>query len=312
MVNDPAINPDCLAYAVKHDSFYGKSSIDIVEMGCSLMLNGVRVEITQEPNIEKIPWAKNKVDYIIDTTGQNSNCQNASKFLVGGVKRVIVTGCSSVPIFIFGVNQTCYELDMKVVSAGTPCMNALLPLLKILHEHFSIEQAMSRVIRPVTNSDNILDGTTGLSCRGTRSILNTFTPIVPFTTPDFVNRIIPELEGKNASTAIRVCAPIVGAVSLTVRLRKEATYDIIKCRLKEASESYMKGIVGFTEESATSSDMIGNTNSCIVDAKSGISIDKRISNVYAWYDSELGFASRIFDLASYMASREGCPSDSRV
>nr|CAI5849280.1 unnamed protein product [Callosobruchus analis] len=312
MVNDPAINSDCLAYILKHDSFYGPSSIDIVEMGCSIMLDGVRVEITQESKIEKIPWAKNKVEYVIDTTGANSTCQTASKFLTGGVKRVIVTGCSNVPIFIFGVNQCCYELDMKVVSAGTPCMNALMPLLRIIHEHFCIEQAMSRVMRPLTTSDNILDGTTGLCCRGTRAALNAFTPCISFTTPDFVNKIMPELEGKNQSTALRISVPVVGAVSLTVKLGKEATYDVLKCRLKEASETFMKGIVGFTEDHVISTDMIGNTNSCVVDAKAGISIGKCMANVYAWYDSELGFASRIFDLANYMASREGCPPGSKA
>nr|CAH7753628.1 unnamed protein product [Callosobruchus chinensis] len=203
MVNDPAINSDCLAYILKHDSFYGPSPIDIVEMGCSIMLDGVRVEITQESNIEKIPWAKNKVEYVIDTTGENSTCQKASKFLTGGSEKSYRDRLLQCANFHFRSKPMLLRVRHESCIRWYSLYERTHALLRVIHEHYCIEQAMSRVMRPLTNSDNILDGTKGLCCRGTRAILNAFTPCVPFTTPNFVNKIMPELEGKNESTALR-------------------------------------------------------------------------------------------------------------
>ncbi|CAG9813425.1 unnamed protein product [Phaedon cochleariae] len=308
MVNDPNVKPDCFGYLLKNDSLYGKSHMEIVEMGSCLMIDSQRVEITSESKIEKIPWQKCKVDYVIDTTGQNQNCNKASAFLTEGIKKVIVTGCSNVPIFIVGINHACFDVNMKTVSAASPSLNAVMPVLRVLHENFQIQQAMVTEIQPLTNSDKILDDAYGAtSCRSSRSSLTSFSPTQSSSGQEFVNRVMPELEGKTASAAIKIPIPCIGAIDVTAKFGKEAPYEVIKDKFKEASQGYLKNILKYSEENLVSTDIIGDPHSCVFDAKAGVALSKCMVKVFAWYDSEMGFANRIYDLTNYMSSRESCP-----
>ncbi|XP_074037929.1 glyceraldehyde-3-phosphate dehydrogenase [Leptinotarsa decemlineata] len=307
MINDPHLTTESMAYLLKNDSLYGKFKSEVVEMGSSIMVDGQRVEVTSENKIEQIPWKKCNVEYVIDTTGQNANCNKASMFLTEGIKRVIVSGCSNVPIFIVGVNHACFELNMKTVSASTPSLNCVMPLLKVLHENFEIQEAIVTTLEPLNNHDKILDeGYGAISSRSSRSCLNSFFPIVSTSSQKFVDRIMPELEKKTESTAIKIPVPCVGAVEVTAKLGKEAPYELVKHRFNDASQGYLRGMIRYTEEELVSTDIIGDPHSCIFDAKAGIGLTKCLVKIFAWYDCETGFANRVYDLANYIGSRENC------
>lgn len=134
--------------------------------------------------------------------------------------------------------------------------------------------------------------------------------IIPATTgaAKAIGRVIPSLDGKITGLALRVPVPTVSVVDLTVRLGKDASYEDIKCKIKEASETYLKGILGYVDEDLVSSDFLGDPRSSIFDAKAGIPLSRSFVKLIAWYDNEYGYSCRVVDLLNYMASREGCPS----
>lgn len=123
-----------------------------------------------------------------------------------------------------------------------------------------------------------------------------------------IGKVIPSLDGKLTGLALRVPVPTVSVVDLTVRLGKDASYDDIKCKVKEASDTYLKGILGYTDEDMVSSDFLGDPRSTIFDAKAGVPLTKNFVKLIAWYDNEYGYSCRVVDLINYMASRENCPS----
>ncbi|KAJ8923247.1 hypothetical protein NQ315_001803 [Exocentrus adspersus] len=306
MINDANVPTECLNKLIKKDTYHGNFSVVIETSKDGIILDGSKIHIFRETAADKAPWSKIGVDYVIDTTGRNSSCADASKYVTAGVKRIIVTGCSNIPMFVMGVNHACITKEMKSISATSPSMNCLAPILRVLHEFFEIEEAASTAFIPLDNSDNILDDGTPHGCRAIRSVMGNFYPTSATTKGSFINKIIPELEGKTESSAIKIPVPCVGAIDITVKFRKEAPINILRCKLKEASQSYMQHIMGFTDDDVGSSDIIGNPNSCVVDAKATIAISKCSAKVFAWYDAEYAFANRLYDLAKYLCSREDC------
>ncbi|XP_018565854.1 glyceraldehyde-3-phosphate dehydrogenase-like [Anoplophora glabripennis] len=306
MINDAELPTKCVGYLIRNDTYYGKFAGDIVEMDDSISVDGLRIEISREPNPEKIQWSKNGVEYIIDTTGKNTTCNLASKFLRAGVKRVIVTGCSNVPMFIVGVNHACFTKEMKSISAATPSMNCLAVMMKVLHENFEIEEAMATAFHPLNSSDKILDDPGPSNCRSSRSAIMSFSPTDATTKKEVVDKIMPELEGKTESAAIKIPVACVGGIDLTVKFKKNAPAEMIRCKLKDASDGPMKEVLGYSDEELVSSDLIGNSKSCVIDSKSAVNCSKCTAKIFAWYDAEHAFASRLFDLAKYISSREDC------
>ncbi|KAF7265800.1 glyceraldehyde-3-phosphate dehydrogenase-like isoform X2 [Rhynchophorus ferrugineus] len=307
IVNDPNLSPQCMGYLFKQDTFYGTFKKDIVELDNCILVDGQRIEAVQETDLTKIPWNKHcPVEYIVDTTGEHTTCRSASMHLRDGIKAAIVTGNSDIPIFIMGVNHTCYKPDMKTVSVSSPSMNCLTAMLRVVHENFKVERAMATAIHPISNSDKILDDITGSVCRESRSAIINFMPVRSAAPGRYVSRVMPELEGKVESTAVKIPVPCIGAVDLTVMLGKEITYDLVGAKIKEAADCYMKGVIRYSAEDLASSDIIGDPHSCVFDAKAGVGLQKNIVNLFSWYDAEYAFAHRLYDMVKYIASREVC------
>ncbi|XP_030754236.1 glyceraldehyde-3-phosphate dehydrogenase 2-like [Sitophilus oryzae] len=307
IVNDSNLSPQCMGYLFKNDSFYGSFKREIIEMDNCILLNGQRIEAVHESNITKIPWNKGcPVEYIIDTTGRNISCASASQHLRESVKRVIVTGNADIPIFIMGVNHTCYKPDMKTVSVSSPSLNCLAAMLRVVHENFKVEKAMATAILPLTNSDKILDDNGGSVCRESRSAIVNFLPVGSAAPGRYVSRVMPELEDKVESTAVKIPVPCVGAVDLTAILGKPASYDLVAAKIKEAADCYMKGVIRYSVEDLVSSDIVGDPHSCVFDSKAGLGLGKNAVKLFGWYDAEYAYAHRLYDLLKYVISREVC------
>lgn len=307
-IND-LVGPDHLAYLLKYDSTHGKFSKEVKFDENAIVVDGKRILTFKEKDPSALPWKSLNIDYCIEATGCFLKMDEASKHLSAGAKRVIITAPAKdgIPTFVMGVNEHKYRPEKDLVVSNASCTtNCLAPLVKVLLDRFGIEEGLMTTIHAMTASQHIIDGHAKKDWRGGRGACQN---IIPATTgaAKAVSECIPEVAGKLTGMAFRVPVVDVSVVDLTVRLIKETTYADVCKALKEASESSLKGILGYVDEEVVSSDFVGSTYSGIFDQKAGIALNGHFFKLIAWYDNEIGYSARVVDLLMYMASKEKLP-----
>ena len=290
---------DYMAYQLKYDSIFGRFDGDIEIGENELIVNGQHIHVFSESDASLIRWADCGAEYIVESTGAFNTMEKAALHKVGGAKKVILTAPSKddiMPTFVIGVNEDTYTPDMDIVSNASCTTNCLAPLAKIIHQSFGIEQALMS-----TAKQKAVDARAGRDWRTGRSVFNN---IIPSTTgaAKAVGRVIPELKGKMTGMSFRVPTNDVSVVDLTARLKTNTTYEEICKKIKEASETYMKGIVSYIADDVVSSDMLGDSHTCIFDEKAGIMLDDNFVKLIAWYDNEWGYSNKVVDLIAHMYS----------
>ncbi|CAO1314092.1 unnamed protein product [Diamesa hyperborea] len=303
-VNDPFIGLDYMVYMFKFDSTHGRFKGDVHAEGGFLVINGKKITVFQERDPKCIAWAKAGAEYVVESTGVFTTIETASYHLVGGAKKVIISAPSAdAPMFVVGVNLEAYNPTMTVVSNASCTTNCLAPLAKVIHDNFEIVEGLMTTVHATTATQKTVDGPSGKLWRDGRGAGQN---IIPAATgaAKAVTKVIPTLAGKLTGMAFRVPVPDVSVVDLTVRLAKAAPYDLIKQKVKEASEGAMKGILGYTDEEVVSSDFIGDTHSSIFDASAGISLNDNFVKLISWYDNEYGYSNRVIDLIKYMQNKD--------
>lgn len=304
-VND-LVPADNLAYLFKHDTVHGKYPKPVRAEGNKLIIDGHEIEVIAEKDPVLLPWAKLKIDYVVESTGRYTHREDASKHLKAGAKRVLISapGKDGIPTYVMGVNHTQYNSETDDVLCNASCTtNCLAPLCKVLLDRFGIEEGLMTTVHSLTASQPTVDGPSHKDWRGGRAAsLN----IIPSSTgaAKAVTLCLPELKGKLTGMAFRVPTPDVSVVDLTVRLSRDTNYEEICNAMDMAAETSLKGILATTNEELVSSDFIGNPYSCIFDKKAGIELNPRFFKLIAWYDNELGYSQRIVDLMEYMASKD--------
>lgn len=222
----------------------------------------------------------------------------------GGAKKVVITAPSNdAPMFVVGVNHESYDPDMTIVSNASCTTNCLAPLAKAINDNFGIIEGLMTTVHAVTATQKTVDGPSGKDWRSGRGAGQN---IIPASTgaAKAVGKVIPALNGKLTGMALRVPTPDVSVVDLTCRLQRAASYDQIKEVIKKAAAGPLKGILSYTEDEVVSTDFIGDTHSCIFDAKAGIALNDNFVKLVAWYDNECGYSHRVLDLACYMHQRD--------
>ena len=299
-VNCSMTNQQFLQY-LQYDSSHGKFPVESTYVDeKSIIINNNKVFRFQERQANKIDWDQAGVEYIIDCTGAFKTMENAKLHLqFTNVKKIIVSSPSiDIPMYVMGVNHKKYNGE-TIVSNASCTTNCLAPIVKTIHENFIIEEALMSTIHSTTSSQNTLDNKSRKNLRLGRSCLNN---IIPSTTgaAKCVGKVIPELEGKINGISLRVPTSNVSVVDLTVHLKNSTSYEeIIKC-LKNAEKKELNGILKVSDEELVSSDFIGDTHSCIVDANAGIELNPRFFKIIAWYDNEWGYSNRLVDLLEYI------------
>merc|ERR1712136_610623 len=221
----------------------------------------------------------------------------------GGAKKVIISAPSpDAPMFVVGVNLDAYDPSMDIVSNASCTTNCLAPLAKVINDKFGIEEGLMTTVHAYTATQKTVDGPSNKALRDGRGAAQN---IIPASTgaAKAVGKVIPELNRKLTGMAFRVPTPDVSVVDLTVRLSKEASYEEICAKLKEASEGPMKGILGYTEDMVVSTDFLGDDRSSIFDAKAGIQLSPTFVKLVSWYDNEFGYSNRVIDLIKFMQSK---------
>ncbi|KAL1881098.1 hypothetical protein VTK73DRAFT_4775 [Phialemonium thermophilum] len=300
-VNDPFIEPHYAAYMLKYDSTHGIFKQEVTTEGNDLVVGGKKVKFYNERDPANIPWKDTGAEYIVESTGVFTTTEKAKAHLKGGAKKVIISAPSAdAPMYVMGVNEKTYDGKADVISNASCTTNCLAPLAKVINDKFTIIEGLMTTIHATTATQKTVDGPSNKDWRGGRGAGQN---IIPSSTgaAKAVGKVIPELNGKLTGMSMRVPTANVSVVDLTCRIEKGATYDEIKAAIKEAAEGPLKGILAYTEDDIVSTDINGNPNSSIFDAKAGISLNKNFVKLVSWYDNEWGYSRRVLDLLAYIA-----------
>ena len=302
-IND-LIDVDYMAYMLKYDSTHGlfKGSVEVKEG--HLVVNGNAIRVTAEKSPANLKWGEIGADYIIESTGIFLTKESAQAHIDAGAKKVIMSAPSKddTPMFVMGVNEHTYTPDMNFVSNASCTTNCLAPIAKVLNDNWGIEEGLMTTVHATTATQKTVDGPSAKDWRGGRGAGQN---IIPSSTgaAKAVGKVIPELNGKLTGMAFRVPTPDVSVVDLTVRLKKPAKYAEICAKMKEASETSMKGVLGYTEDAVVSNDFIGDARTSIFDAEAGIQLSDTFVKVVSWYDNEWGYSNKVVDLLTYIANK---------
>ncbi|HXG09998.1 MAG TPA: type I glyceraldehyde-3-phosphate dehydrogenase [Gemmataceae bacterium] len=313
-VND-LVPADNLAYLLKYDSTQGrfngsvgseKSSSSVAEDD-TLVVNGYKIKclaIKEGPTA--LPWKQLGVEYVIESTGLFTDAEKARGHLAAGAKKVIISAPAKGEdiTIVMGVNHEKYDPAKHHIISNASCTtNCLAPLVHVLlKEGFGIEEGLMTTVHSYTATQKTVDGPSKKDWKGGRAAAIN---IIPSTTgaAKAVGLAIPEVKGKLTGMAFRVPTPTVSVVDLTVRTVKETSYKDICAAMRRASESYLRGILAYTEDEVVSTDFIHDAHSSIFDAGSGIELNSRFFKLISWYDNEWGYSHRCVDLLKYMVSK---------
>jgi glyceraldehyde 3-phosphate dehydrogenase len=300
-INDPFMDLDYMVYMFKYDSTHGRFKGHVGKEGDKLVIDGHKIAVYVEKDPTKIPWSATGAEVVVESTGVFTDKAKASAHLQGGAKRVVISAPSNdAPMYVCGVNEHTYTPDVQILSNASCTTNCLAPLAKIIHEKFGIVEALMTTVHATTATQKTVDGPSGKDWRAGRGAGQN---IIPASTgaAKAVGKVLPALNGKLTGMAFRVPNPDVSVVDLTVRTEKPCSYEDIKKAMKEASEGPLKNIIGYTEDEVVSTDFLGDSRSCIFDAKAGISLNNNFHKLIAWYDNEWGYSHRVIDLIRYIS-----------
>ena len=304
-VNDLA-EPEALAYAFKYDSIHGIYPGEVEVKGDTMTVDGDPFKVLSEKDPAKLPWRELGADYVIESTGKFRKLDELNVHLKQGARRVIVT----VPTkdflestVVLGVNDRVITKDAKIISNASCTTNCAAPMALVLEETFGIKRGLMNTIHAYTNDQRLVD----MPHKDFRRSRNAATNIIPTETgaAKAVGLVIPSLKGKLDGLAMRVPVPDGSVVDLTVELKKPAAADEINAAMKAASEGRLKGIMQYCTDPIVSSDIVGNSHSCIFDAELTQVIDGSFAKVIGWYDNEWGYSTRVEDLIVKVAMMDG-------
>lgn len=283
-----------LAYLLKYDSVHKQFAGDVEVDGNNLVVNGSPIAISASKQIEELRWGA--IDVVIDSTGKFTDRASLHKHIVNGAKKVVLTAPAKDALdrtVVLGVNDSDLMDSDQIVSNASCTTNCLAPMVKILHDNFGLERGYMTTVHAYTNDQNILD----LPHKDLRRARAAAANIIPTTTgaAKAVAEVMPELKGKLDGFALRVPVPDGSITDFTATLRKPATKEEINECFKQAANGSMKGILEYTTDPIVSSDILGNTHSCIFDSLSTMANDNFVK-VVGWYDNEFGYSNRIVDL----------------
>ncbi len=293
-----------LGHLLKYDSVHGKYPGSVEVRDNSLVVNGDEIKISAEKDPAAIKWKELGVDVVLECTGKFMDKDGAGKHLAGGAKKVLLSApakSAGVATFCMGINTETYKpSEHHIISNASCTTNCLAPVAKVLHESFGIITGLMTTIHSYTNDQRILD----LPHKDLRRARAAALSMIPTTTgaAKALKAVLPALEGKLDGLAIRVPTPNVSLVDLVVRVEKPADKKAVNEAMRAAANGPLKGIMMVCDEPLVSTDFNGESHSSIVDSALTTAIADQIK-VMSWYDNEMGYSHRLFDLAKFVAGK---------
>ena len=299
-IND-LLEPDYLAYMLKYDSVHGRFQGEVSVDGNTLIVNGKKIRLTAERDPANLKWNEVAADVVVESTGFFLDKEGASKHIAAGAKKVIISAPSKddTPMFVYGVNHQTYA-GQAVISNASCTTNCLAPITKVINDKWGVKRGLMTTVHAATATQKTVDGPSAKDWRGGRGILEN---IIPSSTgaAKAVGVVIPAVKGKLTGMAFRVPTSDVSVVDLTVELEKPVSYKDICAEMKLASETYLKGVLGYTADDVVSTDFRGETCTSVFDSKAGIAIDDSFVKLVSWYDNEWGYSNKVVEMCKVVA-----------
>ncbi len=296
-IND-VVDAKTLAHLLKYDSVHGRYPDDVEADADHLVVAGKRTPVLSERDPAKLPWKKLGAQIAVEGTGLFRSREDASKHLAAGAERVIITAPANDPdvTLVLGVNDDAYDpAKHKIISNASCTTNCLAPVAKVLHDEFGIERGLMVTIHSYTADQRLVDS----PHKDLRRARGGAISMIPTSTgaARAIALVMPELEGKLDGYAMRVPTPDVSVVDLSVQLKSNTDADSINAAMRKAAEGPLEGILEYVDEPLVSVDFVGSPYSSSFDALSTRVIDGNFAKVVSWYDNEMGYATRVADLA---------------
>ncbi|MCG5055685.1 MAG: type I glyceraldehyde-3-phosphate dehydrogenase [Myxococcales bacterium] len=298
---------DNLSYLLKYDSvqgrFEGEAGFKSDEV---LTVDGKEVKVVSARTPAELPWKDLGVDVVIESTGLFVDKEKAQGHIDAGAKKVIISapGKNEDITVVMGVNEEKYDPKAHHVVSNASCTtNCLAPLVHVvLKEGFGLTEGLMTTVHSYTATQKTVDGPSRKDWKGGRSAAIN---IIPSSTgaAKAVGLVLPQVKGKLSGMAFRVPTPTVSVVDLTFKTEKATSLKELNAALKGASETYLQGILGYTDEEVVSSDFIHDKRSSIYDAGSSIELNPNFFKLVSWYDNEWGYSNRVVDLLKYMVAK---------
>jgi glyceraldehyde 3-phosphate dehydrogenase len=284
-----------LAHLLKYDSAHGRFNGTVSHTPNSLIVNGKEIVITAVRNPAELPWGEMGIDMVIESTGIFTSQEQLKMHLTAGAKKVGLSAPAKddVKTIVMGVNDELLGADDVTFSNASCTTNCLAPMMKVLQDNFGVEKGYMLTVHAYTNDQSIQDA----PHKDLRRARAAAVSMIPTTTgaAKAVGLVLPEMKGKLDGYAMRVPTLTGSATDVTLTLGRDVTKEEINAAMKLASETYLKGIMEYTEDPIVSADIVGNPHSCIFDA--GItSANGNLVKIMGWYDNEAGYSARMADM----------------
>ncbi len=301
-VND-LTDTSMLALLLEFDSIHGRYPGTVETDGDDLVVDGKRIKVLSERDPADLPWTDLGVDVVVESTGLFTQRDAAAKHLTAGAKKVLISAPAKQEdvTIVLGANEGDYDpAAHDIISMASCTTNSVVPMAKVLHEAFGIEQGLMTTIHAYTGDQNIHDAPHKDPRRARAAAMS----IVPTTTgaAQAASLALPEMEGRLSGMALRVPIPDGSITDLTLILGKEVSKDEVNAAMKAAADGPLDGILEYSEAPLVSIDIVGNPHSCIFDAPSTLANGKLVK-VLGWYDNEWGYSTRLAEATAYIGER---------
>jgi len=294
-INDLA-GVDNLAHLLKYDSIHGRFPLQVSHAQKTLLVGENSIEVLMESDPLKLPWRDLNIDIVIEATGHFRSTAQAKKHIDAGAKKVIISAPAAdeeTKTIVLGVNDHLLDGTETIISNASCTTNSAAPLIKVLQEHWQIEQAYITTVHSYTSDQRLHDAPHKDWRRGRAAAQS----IVPTTTgaAKALTRIFPDLSGRLGGAGIRVPVPNGSLTDLSCMLGEEVSLNDLNAAFKQAAEGKLKGILEYTSDPIVSIDIIDNPHSSIFDSQLTSAMGRMIK-VVGWYDNEWGHSNRLAEL----------------
>lgn len=303
-INDPLQDLKQSAHLLKYDSVLGELPYEVSHTQDSLVVDGKTFQFFREREPANCPWAKHKIDIVLECSGVFTEAEKAKGHITAGAKKVLISAPAKGEdiTIVLGVNDKLYDPEKHNIISNASCTtNCLAPVAKVIDDTFGIEHGLMTTIHSYTLDQRLLD-TAHADLRRARAAGQS---MIPSSTgaAKAIGLVCPTLKGKLNGFAMRVPTPNVSIVDLVVTTKKDVTKESANAALKEAANGPMKNILSVSDEPLVSIDFKGNKLSSIVDADLTMVVENKMLKVLAWYDNEWGYSNRLIELAQLVAKK---------
>lgn len=296
---------DTIAYLTRYDSTHGRFSDAVNVESDQLCINNDRISVINQQRPDLLPWKVLNVDLVLECTGKFGDKQGAESHLQAGASKVLFaqpTESSVDKTIVYGVNDSTLSHVDRVVSSASCTTNCIVPVIKVLHEKLGIERGTTTTIHSAMNDQPTIDAYHHQDLRRTRSAMHNIVPVNTGLAKG-IERLLPEMEGRFSSVAIRVPTVNVSMLDLTINVSRNTSVEEVNQILSDASLNGLSGVLGYTEEPLASCDFNHDSRSGVVDGSQTQVSDGKLVKVLTWFDNEWGYANRMLDVATTWLER---------